>query len=774
MSQENEENERLTPEDLADDDDISIQNQPSSQANNTQPQSTEDSSVFINLKNKLTNLLNTFSNNSNTTENTLSTLTSSFKSEFKDILLKHPLSNENETEIAQLLLNFHNKTIQDNSTTNQSAYIQFIFDLYEILPYFYKPEDFQIEINYETFNIFSLNEIDLLELFKNILPKNNNNNSINNVIDILIIYLFSNYSDYKALYVENNLLLGYPSRSVFITFKFICLNVFLYNKIIQNKLNKHLYVESLSNVAKLLLQEASYYNQKFNNEFYNNAFSDFDFNADDKVKRKLSMDEFKFLSLHLFKFLYIITANYYRGIEINFNITSNKSRRIFWEYYDKDLKGENYDINETNLHLNVFHYYTLICFICDILSFIYTNFLYFSREFLHGNVINIESIDPFHMFKNDWKDPKFHYEYIMFLKQDIIDRHIGDIVIFIEMFICLTDLKDQFKDKYEQCYNKNSTFSFFIIQPVNSIGLSIITWIINKNKNLSKDITYDFNKMYSPLYLFDIQLPLIASLLKSGHNLKYVAIEWLIMLSDSYKEAIVPSMKSLIYYSFDDIFNDILEFIGSGDSDSLRKYVYNKIKSILNLLSIGAKIEFFNYYIDTALTPSEDKQLNDDKISFFIQIIKSFLDENITNNEVFNEQFVKKIIEVFAVKSYEKIFIFEIIETIAQAMNFLHYAILKDKRKFKGALNIYNKEYLYQMRKNLNEIINLVDKFIKSPDEEKYKTLRLDPNGTLGDREDVKEAFNKKKNQCMVLLDLCNNVDNLITKCLNELNEKQN
>jgi hypothetical protein len=42
MSQENEENERLTPEDLANDDDISVQNQPSSQANNTQPQSTEE------------------------------------------------------------------------------------------------------------------------------------------------------------------------------------------------------------------------------------------------------------------------------------------------------------------------------------------------------------------------------------------------------------------------------------------------------------------------------------------------------------------------------------------------------------------------------------------------------------------------------------------------------------------------------------------------------------------------------------------------------------
>ena len=64
--------------------------------------------------------------------------------------------------------------------------------------------------------------------------------------------------------------------------------------------------------------------------------------------------------------------------------------------------------------------------------------------------------------------------------------------------------------------------------------------------------------------------------------------------------------------------------------------------------------------------------------------------------------------------------------------------------------------------------------FCSELDEEKYKTLRLDPNGTLGDREDVKEAFTKKKNQCMVLLDLCNNVDNLITKCLNELNEKQN
>ena len=45
-------------------------------------------------------------------------------------------------------------------------------------------------------------------------------------------------------------------------------------------------------------------NEKLNNDFlyneyFENAFADFDFNSEDKVKRKLSNDEFKYVSYSL-------------------------------------------------------------------------------------------------------------------------------------------------------------------------------------------------------------------------------------------------------------------------------------------------------------------------------------------------------------------------------------------------------------------------------------------------------------------------------------------
>ena len=83
-------------------------------------------------------------------------------------------------------------------------------------------------------------------------------------------------------------------------------------------------------------------------------------------------------------------------------------------------------------------------------------------------------------------------------------------------------------------------------------------------------------------------------------------------------------------------------------------------------------------------------------------------------------------------------------------------------------MNVYNKDYLYLISQHLNSIVSLVDKFVKSPDEEKYKTLRLNPND---EREDIKHAFNQKKNQCILLLELINTVDSLVMKSLKELGE---
>ena len=69
----------------------------------------------------------------------------------------------------------------------------------------------------------------------------------------------------------------------------------------------------------------------------------------------------------------------------------------------------------------------------------------------------------------------------------------------------------------------------------------------------------------------------------------------------------------------------------------------------------------------------------------------------------------------------------------------------------------------------MNEIISLVEKFVKSSDAEKYRTLGLH---TLTNDEDTKSMFEAKNTQYQITLDLTNVLDNLISKSLNELQEK--
>ena len=169
----------------------------------------------------------------------------------------------------------------------------------------------------------------------------------------------------------------------------------------------------------------------------------------------------------------------------------------------------------------------------------------------------------------------------------------------------------------------------------------------------------------------------------------------------------------------------------------------------------------------------EGEHIDDEKTSYFIQIIKSCINKEIKMNKInykfWEEKFIKSIFDKL-IFSYEKLFIFEIIETISQGLNFIHFMILTDKRYFKGELKIYNREYLYYVRKHLNEIISLVEKFIKSSDVEKYKTLGLH---TLTNDEETKSIFQAKNAQCQIMLDLSNVLDNLISRSLNELQENE-
>ena len=325
------------------------------------------------------------------------------------------------------------------------------------------------------------------------------------------------------------------------------------------------------------------------------------------------------------------------------------------------------------------------------------------------------------METNDWKNPIFHYEFITYVKNFYLS-YVNDNIKFVEIYLSLTDLKFDFNEKYDFLYEK-TTNKYLIINPVESIGISSLIWIINK-ENKFKNINY----IYSPLYILDIYLPLISSMLKTENLTKYLALETIINFSELYeKKPIIDNLNHLIYYSFYDIFDEILNYIGSQEPDEMRRYVNSKLPKIINLLDNDAKYQFFDYFCDHSLNVSEESNINDDKVAYFIQIIKNTINDNLKENKnlsFWNEDFIKKIIKNFGF-NYEKIFIFEIIETVSQTLNFIIFIILKDKFNFKGKLGVYNKEYLYFIRKNINGIANLVEKFVKSSNEEKYKTLNI-------------------------------------------------
>ena len=703
-------------------------------------------------------------------DKSLFNLCDKLKNKYKEKLIKDRIPPEKEQILIQNLNQIYNN--YSSNEEYKKIFIEFLFNLYELWPYFYHPEEFELEIQLEGFsdplNANNYKSLTLLDLFTAIKPKKESD--MNNLIDKIIMYIYNYYTDYKSLYIENNLIISLQSRSVYVSFKIICLFLFLYKQLtLNNNVNINLYIESISSVAKILLQEASYYNQKFNNEYFENAFADFDFNSDDKVKRKLSNEEFKFLTKYLFQFLSVIILTYESHLE-QFDYESDEMRELYWKIYDTELNGYSYSLKEKK-EINLYSYYIYLSFISDIIAFIYTNFFYIDKTNKEQNEFHFDNYDPFYSFYTSKKDmnPKYHIEFFEYVINNILLKYHSNFIIFIEQFLSLVNLKDEYKDKYESHVQSNlHGGNYFFIFPMNSIGVASFLFMLNKKLSYKK-LYY----LYTPLYILDIHLPLIAAMFKGGNTLKYLAIDTLINLVKLFHcNAVVPEMNSLKNYSFDDIFNDILAFIASQEPDGIRRFVNSQLSYFIGLLENKAKKEFFDYYIERAFKPIEGEHIDDDKISYFIQIIKNCLAKEIKagkiDEEFWNEKFIKNIFEKM-VFSYEKIFIFEIIETISQGLNFIDYIIICDKKYFKGKLKVYNREYLYHIRKNLNGIISLVEKFVKSSDAEKYRTLGLH---TLTNDEDTKSMFEAKNTQCQIMLDLTNVLDNLISKSLNELQEK--
>ena len=576
-------------------------------------------------------------------DKSLFNLCDKLKNKYKEKLIKDRIPPEKEQILIQNLSQIYNN--YSSNEEYKKIFIEFLFNLYELWPYFYHPEEFELEIQLEGFsdplNANNYKSLTLLDLFTAIKPKKESD--MNNLIDKIIMYIYNNYTDYKSLYIENNLIISLQSRSVYVSFKIICLFLFLYKQLtLNNNVNINLYIESISSVAKILLQEASYYNQKFNNEYFENAFADFDFNSDDKVKRKLSNEEFKFLTKYLFQFLSVIILTYESHLE-QFDYESDEMRELYWKIYDTELNGYSYSLKEKK-EINLYSYYIYLSFISDIIAFIYTNFFYIDKTNKEQNEFHFDNYDPFYSFYTSKKDmnPKYHIEFFEYVINNILLKYHSNFIIFIEQFLSLVNLKDEYKDKYESHVQSNlHGGNYFFIFPMNSIGVASFLFMLNKKLSYKK-LYY----LYTPLYILDIHLPLIAAMFKGGNTLKYLAIDTLINLVKLFHcNAVVPEMNSLKNYSFDDIFNDILAFIASQEPDGIRRFVNSQLSYFIGLLENKAKKEFFDYYIERAFKPIEGEHIDDDKISYFIQIIKNCLAKEIKagkiDEEFWNEKFIK-------------------------------------------------------------------------------------------------------------------------------------
>ena len=387
-------------------------------------------------------------------DKSLFNLCDKLKNKYKEKLVKDRIPPEKEQILIQNLCQIYNN--YSSNEEYKKIFIEFLFNLYELWPYFYHPEEFELEIQLEGFsdplNAKNYKSLTLLDLFTAIKPKKESD--MNNLIDKIIMYIYNNYTDYKSLYIENNLIISLQSRSVYVSFKIICLFLFLYKQLtLNNNVNINLYIESISSVAKILLQEASYYNQKFNNEYFENAFADFDFNSDDKVKRKLSNEEFKFLTKYLFQFLSVIILTYESHLE-QFDYESDEMRELYWKIYDTELNGYSYSLKEKK-EINLYSYYIYLSFISDIIAFIYTNFFYIDKTNKEQNEFHFDNYDPFYSFYTSKKDmnPKYHIEFFEYIINNILLKYHSNFIIFIEQFFSLVNLKDEYKDKYESLCN---------------------------------------------------------------------------------------------------------------------------------------------------------------------------------------------------------------------------------------------------------------------------------------------------------------------------------
>lgn len=545
-------------------------------------------------------------------------------------------------------------------------------------------------------------------------------------------------------------------------------------------------------------------------KLYLNLFSQKDFLLDPKNLRFVHIANFD--NNEILKRIYKRLEKYVDDNdkeEIN-DILNNKENPF--EATNKKDYTENNNNNEKEkiLDTKINHSYHLISFICDIIEFIYSKFHIMPEIFGENFEIKVD-LDPFIAYEDKYK-PLFFYDFLQIAK-----IYFNNCITNISNFINFTVFHNEFKNKHSDKIKDltgNSEDIYNLFNPFNFLGFNIMFWICwktatkfskekiqispkeseNSNEKFFQKIFY-FNKnkqfinlSYSKIKIFDSILPIAAYLLKCSQNFKYMAFELIFDCLDILEDKSIEDLHLLRNYSYDDIYKDLLEFVGGPDPAKKRQIIAKEFNRLLYPLSDQVKKKLILFLLNENLKPN--KFINDQMNSFILHNLRLLLKENLNevervnnlsdkeillkNNALFEEKFLKEIITLSVTT---KVFVIDIFEVICQGENLIQFLILMDKKNFKGGLNIYNKNYLEILEKENSRILYFVHKWNNSNDEEKMKQVTIDTSEikTCTDasekRKELMSDFDRRKSQGLITEGLISHINDFIFKCKKDLSK---
>ena len=590
--------------------------------------------------------------------------------------------------------------------------------------------------------------------------------SINRFLNELIMKILENNVN-KEFISSLNFLIHSRNKSSFLSLKLILL--FLQSLI---KLNYEIkFYDSITMyIALLLKEEGTLLSGKINDERFNFQFSDFDYGNPTNT-RKLSLNETNLLKNTLFGFIILILE------VLNYKDNSFKNK-IFVNLNNYSVHYELNDILEecisdkkivkNNLQATLYYKsYIFLCFTADILDFVYSNFLYKSECFENSEKFSMD-IDPFLSLNHKKIIIKDFQNFISIFVFKYLYNLSPNYLELIHIFIKI----NEFKGKNAEKLPKSEEMCYVIYEPFNPIGFSIMSWIVFKFHFINNVLNLNYFPLITgTIYLLDCYLPIIAALFKRGELFIYMGMEILLYLLSLIEDNSINDTKTFTNYSYEELLMDAIKVAGGQLSNNKKETLTRGIFKYFTILKGEARNQLFMF----AMKNSDE----DGQIAFLIYILKNYMTEVITkheynrtsilNNAIFNEYFIKYILDL---NFNLDLCIMDVIENIAQSLNFFHFLLIQDKSILEGHLGIFNRMFLNDFSKKLVPIFKIIEAWTLSVEYEKKKFyenneyLRMNTNKFNMQKKEIEKNFEIKRNKSLLTINLIRIVENLIHEYL--------